>query len=60
MTANLAELVERARTIRMTPQQEREQRQSFVYGNTQIENNRITKEMVEAIDRKETNEKKQG
>ena len=52
MTRELEELVNRARTIEMTPQQLREQRRSFVYGNTHIENERITREMVAEIDEK--------
>ncbi len=51
MTKELQVLVERARTIEMTPSQLREQRQSFVYGNTHIENDDITREMVAEVDR---------
>jgi hypothetical protein len=51
MTKELQALVERARTIEMTPSQLREQRQSFVYGNTHIENEDITREMVAEVDR---------
>jgi hypothetical protein len=36
----------------MTAAQLREQRQSFAYGNTRIENDRITREMVSEADRK--------
>lgn len=50
MTKELQELVDRTRKIEMTPSQLREQRRSFAYGNTHIENNRITREMVAAID----------
>jgi len=53
----LNELMEKARSIRMTPKEIQEQRVSFVYGNTNIENSRITKQMVEEIDAK-LNEKK--
>jgi hypothetical protein len=52
MTKELEKLVERAREIEMTPAQLREQRQSFVYGNTHIENDRITREMVAEADKK--------
>jgi hypothetical protein len=48
----LNELLEKARSIRMTPKEIQEQRVSFVYGNTNIENSRITKQMVEEIDAK--------
>lgn len=46
MTKDLQELVDRTRKIEMTPNQLREQRRSFAYGNTHIENERITREMV--------------
>ncbi len=49
---DLKTLVERARHIKMTPEAERDQRQSFVYGNTHIENSRITRELVAEVDRK--------
>jgi len=50
VTKELQELVERARKIEMTADQLGEQRRSFAYGNTHIENERITKEMVAALD----------
>lgn len=50
MTKDLQELVERARNIEMTPDQLGEQRRSFAYGNTKIENDRITREMVADIE----------
>jgi hypothetical protein len=52
MTKELQELVERARKIEMTPDQVRAQRQSFAYGNTHIENDRITRQMVAEADQK--------
>ena len=52
MTKELEELVERARKIEMTPDQVAAQRKSFAYGNTHIENDRITREMVDEADRK--------
>jgi hypothetical protein len=60
MTEDLQELVSRARKIEMTPAQLREQRRSFVYGNTHIENERITKELVAEVDQKLEEEKKAG
>jgi hypothetical protein len=51
MTKELEALVERARTVEMTPTQLREQRRSFVYGNTHIENSDITRELVAEVDR---------
>ena len=52
MTNDLKELVERARQIEMTPAQLSEQRRSFAYGNTHIENSDITREMVADLDKK--------
>jgi hypothetical protein len=52
MTKELQELVERARRIEMTPDQVTAQRQSFAYGNTHIENDRITRQMVVEADEK--------
>jgi hypothetical protein len=52
MTKELESLVERARKVEMTPTELREQRQSFVYGNTHIENDAITREIVAEADRK--------
>jgi hypothetical protein len=52
MGQDLEELIERARKIEMTPSQEAAQRRSFAYGNTHIENERITREMVAEADRK--------
>jgi hypothetical protein len=52
MGQELEELIERARKIEMTPSQEAAQRQSFAYGNTHIENERITRQMVVEADRK--------
>ena len=52
MTKELEELVELARKIEMTIDQATAQRQSFAYGNTHIENDRITREMVAEADRK--------
>lgn len=47
MTADFEALVERARTVRMTEEQKEIQRQSFAYGTTKIENDKITREVVE-------------
>jgi hypothetical protein len=48
MTNNsLSRLVEMARAIRLDDTQKDEQRRSFVYGNTAIENDRITRTMVD-------------
>jgi hypothetical protein len=48
-------LIEAARKVQPSPDQEEEQRRSFAYGNTAFENSLITREMVdrqaEAIER---------
>jgi hypothetical protein len=55
MTTSLEVLLEAARKVRPSPDQEEEQRRSFAYGNTAFENSSITREMVnrqaEAIER---------
>jgi hypothetical protein len=47
MTDNLKELVEKAKRVKASPEQEEEQRRSFAYGNTNIENPRITRQTVD-------------
>jgi hypothetical protein len=47
MTDKLAALIERARAVRMSARESEQQRRSFAYGNTKIENERITREMVD-------------
>lgn len=46
MTEALNKLLEQARRVKMSPKEREEQRQSFAYGNTKIENDRITRETV--------------
>ena len=46
MSKELIQLLELARAHQMTPEEREEQRRSFAYGNTKIENDRITREMV--------------
>jgi hypothetical protein len=46
MRDKLAILIEMARSVRMSRNEAEEQRRSFAYGNTKIENDRITREMV--------------
>ncbi len=48
MTESLQELVERARQKQMTAAEAEAQRRSFAYGNAHIENERVTREMVDA------------
>jgi hypothetical protein len=47
MSRDLEYLIERAREVQMSPQEKEEQRRSFAYGNTKIENPRITREMID-------------
>ncbi len=52
MQESISKLVEIAKTVHMNDAQKNEQRNSFVYGNTKIENDAITKEMVEQLSKK--------
>ncbi len=52
MAEALEALIAKAKKLQMTEAQMREQRQSFVYGNTHIENSLITREMVAEADEK--------
>lgn len=56
MTDALQELIAKAKKIQMDDHQMREQRLSFVYGNTHIENDLITREMVAAADERVSRE----
>jgi hypothetical protein len=47
MNEKLTELLEAAKNARITPEQREEQRRSFAYGNTNIENSRITRETID-------------
>ena len=47
MTDRLQKLLDDAKRIVPSPQEKEEQRRSFAYGNTKIENPRITREMVD-------------
>jgi hypothetical protein len=46
MTSRLQDLLDEARKSVPTAQEKEEQRRSFAYGNTKIENSRITRELV--------------
>ena len=46
MSDQLKELLLKARHIEMTPEDREEQRRSFAYGNANIENARVTREIV--------------
>jgi predicted metal-binding protein len=45
--SDLKELIEKSRLYRMTDSEKEAQRRSFAYGNAKIENDRITKEMID-------------
>lgn len=47
MTNRLQELLNEARKNVSTSQEKEEQRRSFAYGNTKIENSRITRETID-------------
>ena len=47
MTKNLEILLEAAKKVVPTAEEKEQQRRSFAYGNTKIENSRITREMVD-------------
>ncbi len=57
MTQKLSVLIERARAVKMSASDREEQRRSFAYGNTKIENELITRKIVdeaaESLTRKE-------
>ena len=43
----LQQLLQKSKSLSMTPAELEEQRRSFAYGNTRIENERITRHMVD-------------
>lgn len=47
MTSDLAKLIERSRSVTMTGEQLEKQRRSFAYGSAKIENDDITREMID-------------
>jgi len=47
MTKELQELLDAAKKVEVSAEQKEEQRRSFAYGNTNIENSRITRETVD-------------
>jgi hypothetical protein len=46
MAEQLRDLIERAKRVAMSDADKEAQRQSFAYGNANIENSRVTREMV--------------
>lgn len=57
---NLSRLIELARGVHMSDEQRNEQRNSFVYGNTKIENGNVTRELVEEISHRVPREANHG
>jgi hypothetical protein len=47
MNAKLEDMIELARTVHFTEEDKEAQRRSFAYGNTKIENDLVTWEMVD-------------
>jgi len=47
MSEKLTALLDRLRFTRMTREQKEEQRRSFAYGNSKIENDRITRRTID-------------
>jgi hypothetical protein len=47
MSNELQKLLEAAKLHKFTPADREEHRRSFAYGNTKIENSRITREMID-------------
>jgi len=47
MSERLKELLAKTRTTKMSAEQRESQRQSFAYGNTKFENDRIPRDTVE-------------
>ena len=47
MSDSLKKLVKAARGVEMTEKQRENQRRSFAFGNTNIENERITRSMID-------------
>jgi hypothetical protein len=50
MEKNISKLIELAKQVKVTEAQRREQRRSFVYGNTAFENPDITRDLVDKVD----------
>jgi hypothetical protein len=52
MTKTLEELIERARSVQMSAHHQEEQRRSFAFGSAKIENDDITRDIInEAAER---------
>ena len=49
MSERLEKMLRVARDAHMTPEQQEQQRRSFAFGNTNIENSRITRETIDQV-----------
>lgn len=47
MVRRIDEIIEKAAKIKMSDDEKEAQRRSFAYGNAHIENERVTKEMID-------------
>jgi hypothetical protein len=47
MSDKLQKLIDASRNVRMSEAQKEQQRRSFAYGNANIENERVTREMID-------------
>ncbi|MCO4319689.1 hypothetical protein M8997_021095 [Phyllobacterium sp. 21LDTY02-6] len=47
MTRDLQELIAKSRSIKMTENEQEEQRRSFAYGSAKIENDDITRDIID-------------
>ncbi|WP_419808992.1 hypothetical protein [Sphingomonas sp.] len=54
MTDEIKRLIERAASVPMSAADKEEQRRSFAYGNAHIENERVTRAMIDAAADKAT------
>ncbi len=50
MEKSVSKLIELAKAVKVSEEHRREQRRSFVYGNTAFENPNITRELVDLVD----------
>ncbi len=47
MSSDLQFLVEKAKSVKMTDEEKEEQRRSFAYGSAKIENDDITRQIID-------------
>lgn len=57
---DLQNLIDKARKVEMSPQEREAQRRSFAFGNTNIENERITRETIDRAAEKVNSESNRG